>query len=330
MIELTSLHRVTNQGVKLDIPAFRVEAGEIVALVGSTGSGWEMVFELLCGKAITEQGQVRIAGVDPGKDHVGFTQKVGVLFTEDGLYKNLTAEENLLFECRLRQIPKSRNIETLALLGLSEQQHTRINQLSACQQRRLAFARAILHSPAVLLLIEPFLRCDEASIQIISEVLRKVALAGAAVLIFASESSRLVNLCDVVYVIQQGHLEEIGKPSAADTSGRPFKIPVKLEDRVALVNPSEILYAEASGDTALIQTLTERLPTQFTLSELEERLKRSGFFRAHRAYLVNLQHVREVIPFTRNSYSLRLDDPNGTILPLSKAAASELKELLDF
>jgi ABC-2 type transport system ATP-binding protein len=79
-----------------------------------------------------------------------------------------------------------------------------------------------------------------------------------------------------------------------------------------------------------LQTTERRLPTQFTLTELEERLSRSGFFRAHRGYLVNLQHVKEVIPYTRNSFSLRLDDAAGTKIPLSKSAASELRELLDY
>ena len=70
--------------------------------------------------------------------------------------------------------------------------------------------------------------------------------------------------------------------------------------------------------------------TQFTLAELEQRLARSGFFRAHRAYLVNLQHVKEVIPYTRDSFSLRLDDAANTEIPLSKTAAGELKELLGY
>jgi ABC-2 type transport system ATP-binding protein len=63
---------------------------------------------------------------------------------------------------------------------------------------------------------------------------------------------------------------------------------------------------------------------------MEERLSRSGFFRAHRGYLVNLQHVKEVIPFTRNSFSLRLNDPDNTEIPLSKSAASELSDLLGY
>jgi ABC-2 type transport system ATP-binding protein len=103
-----------------------------------------------------------------------------------------------------------------------------------------------------------------------------------------------------------------------------------MEGKVALVNPTDVLYADADEGRAFLQTAEGRLATQFTLSELEERLSRSGFFRAHRGYLVNLQHVTEVIPFTRNSFSLRLDDADGTLIPLSKSAASELRDLLGY
>jgi ABC-2 type transport system ATP-binding protein len=103
-----------------------------------------------------------------------------------------------------------------------------------------------------------------------------------------------------------------------------------MEDKIALVNPADILFVEAQDGRAFLKTAGERLPTQFTLSELEQRLSRSGFFRAHRSYLVNLQHVIEVIPYTRNSYSLRLDDPDDTTIPLSKSAAAELRELLGY
>ena len=80
----------------------------------------------------------------------------------------------------------------------------------------------------------------------------------------------------------------------------------------------------------MLQTTDGPLSTRLTLSELERRLSRSGFFRAHRGYLVNLQHVSEVIPYTRNSFTLRLSDGAGTEVPLSKMAAAELKEMLGY
>jgi len=134
-----------------------------------------------------------------------------------------------------------------------------------------------------------------------------------------------------VFPLNQGRIVAQRRPQEIPAGAtQPFKIPVKLEDRVALVNPADILYAEAESGRAGLQTSGGRMVTQYTLNELEERLSRRGFFRAHRAYLVNLQHIKEVIPYTRNSFSLRLDDEAGTEIPLSKAAAGELRDLLGY
>jgi len=100
--------------------------------------------------------------------------------------------------------------------------------------------------------------------------------------------------------------------------------------QIILVDPAEILYAFAQDDRAYLQTSEGKLSTQFTLADLEKRLVRRGFFRAHRGYLVNLQQVKEVIPFTRDSFSLRLKDIEGTEIPLSKSSERELRELLDY
>ena len=72
----------------------------------------------------------------------------------------------------------------------------------------------------------------------------------------------------------------------------------------------------------------EEFPTTFTMNELEERLQHFGFFRCHRSYIVNLQKVREVITWTRNSYSLILDDEKKSNIPLSKSKMAELKVML--
>jgi DNA-binding LytR/AlgR family response regulator len=107
-------------------------------------------------------------------------------------------------------------------------------------------------------------------------------------------------------------------------------IPARAEDKIVLIDPAEILYVFAQEDRTFLQTHNECLPTQFTLTELERRLSRSGFFRTHRAYLVNLQQVKEVIPYTRDSFNLRLKDAEGTMIPLSKSAERELRELLAY
>lgn len=106
------------------------------------------------------------------------------------------------------------------------------------------------------------------------------------------------------------------------------KIPTRMNDKIILFNPPEIDYVESSDGQTRLSIGGELYPTAFKINELEERLHSYGFFRCHRSYLVNLQKVREVITFTRNSYSLVLDDAAKTSVPLSKTKMAELKEMM--
>lgn len=330
MIEITNLQKVIDGNTALDIPALEVVSGEIVALIGPVGSGKSVLFDLLTGKKRPTTGQVRLAGLDPRADRADFSRQVGVLFSEDGLYGRRSARANLEFHCRLYGLPRSRAEETLARVGLGDHGDVRVDKLSSGLARRLAFGRAMLHEPDILLLNEPFARTDEASITLLSALMRELAHAGKTLVILANESAYLNSLSGTIHELEGGKVVESYSPQDQRRADLPFKVPVRLEGRVALVNPFDILYADMEEGRAFLQTLEGRLPTQFTLGELERRLKRSGFFRAHRAYLVNLQHVKEVIPYTRDSFSLRLDDLASTEIPLSKSAASELRELLDY
>jgi ABC-2 type transport system ATP-binding protein len=331
MIEIRDLQKVNGGISSIDIPALDVGPGEIAAMVGPTGSGKNLLYDLLAGRSRPTAGTIRLAGSDPYQDQAQLSQAVGFLFAEDAVYSHLSPLGNLEFHCQLYGLPKSRAAEVLAQVGLGDQANSKLDQLSSSLLRRLGFGRAILHWPKVLLLLEPFSRCDQTTIRLLSNLMRDQAEGGIAQLILATEQSNLESLCTVIYILSQGKIAETLHPEEEHEESLPFKIPAKLEDKkVVLLNPAEILYAYANEGRAYLVTDERHLPTQFTLSELEERLSRSGFFRAHRAYLVNLQHVKEVIPFTRNSFSLRLNDPENTEIPLSKSAAGELSDLLGY
>ncbi len=328
MIELQGLQKVVGQNVILDIPSLTVDPGEVAAVVGAAGSGTEMLLELLTGRAQPTAGHVRVAGIDPAADRSSFSRRTGVLFAEDALYKQRSVRANLSFHAQLYGLPSSRVEQVLAEVGLADHAEVRVEKLPSGLARRLAFGRATLHEPQVLLLADPFARCDQASIGLLSRLVRELAEAERTVLILAPDDAHLA-LCDAVHVLERGRIVDLRQPAAEQQFAR-LKIPVRLEARVALVNPGDILYALVQESRTYIQTAHERLPTQFTLTELEERLARSGFFRSHRGYLVNLQHVKEVIPYTRNSYTLILDDEAETEIPLSKAAANDLRDLLGY
>lgn len=330
MIELKELQKVLDQKIVVDIPLFAIKAGEVAALIGPVDSGKEIVFQLLTGRMRPTSGSVRLAGLDPYRERKTFSRQVGVLFPEDNLYKRFSVLGNLQFYCRLWRLPKTRAVEVLEQVGLADQASANTEKLSPGLSRRLALGRAILNHPKVLLLADPFAGCEQASVNLISQVVRSLVDARATVLIFTQDPANLENLCDTVYRMGQGRVLESFDPRDTQQHQQPFMVPARGEEKVILIDPAEILFVFAQDDRTYLQTLDERLPTQFTLAELEKRLSRRGFFRTHRAYLVNLQQIKEVIPFTRDSFSLRLKDPAGTKIPLSKSAERELRELLGY
>lgn len=331
MISLQGVQKVVGGRTVLEIGALHVASREIAAIVGPSSSGKTPLLDLLTGKSRPTNGTVRIASCDPASTPLAFSQNAGVLFAEDALYTTRSARGNLVLHARIRGLPCVRVDEVLTLAGLADQGNVPFADLSTGLRRRLAFGVAILHRPPVLLLVEPFARCDELSISLLTQLIRSHAGSGGAALLLTATDAYLSDFCDTIYELDQGRIVARRQPhKEAGAEALPFKIPVKLEGRVALVNPSDILYVVVDDGRCFLQTAQERLPTQFTLSELEQRLSRSGFFRAHRAYLVNLQHVTEVIPYTRSSFSLRLDDVDRSKIPLSRDAAHELREILGY
>jgi ABC-type multidrug transport system ATPase subunit len=88
MVELKHLQKVIGQNTVVEIEALAVSAGEIAAIVGPAGSGETALFDLLLGRTRPTMGTVQVAGIDPAQDKHEFSQRVGVLFAEDSLYKN--------------------------------------------------------------------------------------------------------------------------------------------------------------------------------------------------------------------------------------------------
>jgi ABC-2 type transport system ATP-binding protein len=329
-IEIDHLQKVIDGRLVLDIPSLNVGAGEIVALVGALDSGKDHLLDLILGKTPPTLGSLKLAGLAPLSDKRRLRRQLGVMFASDDHYPRQSVKANLVFYCRLHGLPASRAGEVLALVGLSDHAEVKAGKLSPPLSCRLAFGRAILHQPQLLILEEPFERCDTASVALISRLLQEFSDQGGTVLLLAQSDIHLMTLCDVIYTLEQGRITATRRPGEDPKSDLPFKIPVRLEGKVILVNPADILYAVAEESGTFLHTSQSQYPISLTLSDLEERLSRSGFFRAHRGYLVNLQHVKEVIQFTRNSYNLRLDDPLQTEIPLSKTAAGELGKLLGF
>lgn len=118
------------------------------------------------------------------------------------------------------------------------------------------------------------------------------------------------------------------EPGPASARRPPLHVAARKGDRILLFRPDEIRYAYAREKSVYIETAEGTCGVSFTLTELEERLAESGFFRSHKAYLVNLAYVKEIASWTRDSYSLILK--GGEEVPLSKHRAQELRVRLNW
>ena len=108
------------------------------------------------------------------------------------------------------------------------------------------------------------------------------------------------------------------------------KVVVRAQSRLLLVNQREICFASIEGGMISVVTSTvEGQSNCRTLEELMDQLNPETFWRAHRSYLVNIQHIREVVPWFKSSYQLRMDDPKKTEIPVSRAQTKRLRELFN-
>ncbi|MCM1989069.1 LytTR family transcriptional regulator DNA-binding domain-containing protein [Oceanirhabdus seepicola] len=106
------------------------------------------------------------------------------------------------------------------------------------------------------------------------------------------------------------------------------KVPAKVDDKIILFNPTDIIYCESRDRAAVLHTVEGEFQCSLTLAQLEQKLKAFGFFRCHRSYIVNLQNIKELIAWSKNSYSLILNDKTKSEIPLSKGRIEELKTIL--
>ncbi|CAN5746619.1 LytTR family DNA-binding domain-containing protein [soil metagenome] len=124
------------------------------------------------------------------------------------------------------------------------------------------------------------------------------------------------------------HDEREPAPSAARSGRAPLtRIPVQRGERTVLVDESTIVYASASRGYSYLQLADERVLVSFSLSELERRLQ-GKFFRVHRAYLVNLDYVRELVSDFKGGLGLVMGDHHHSRVEVSRRHARELRNAL--
>jgi two-component system, LytTR family, response regulator len=107
------------------------------------------------------------------------------------------------------------------------------------------------------------------------------------------------------------------------------KLLVRKENRQLIVDAHELVYATIeSGQITLVTTHFEGQSSYRTIEDLQADLDRETFWRVHRSYLVNINRIKEVVPWFKSSFQLRMDDKRGSEVPVSRVQTKRLRELL--
>ena len=119
-------------------------------------------------------------------------------------------------------------------------------------------------------------------------------------------------------------------PHGGEHSHQPAKLVVQAQNRLLLVSQADICFAAI--DEGVIRIVTRTFEGQSkcrTLEELQEQLDSVHFWRAHRGFVVNIDHIREVVPWFKSSYQLRMNDKAQTEIPVSRTQTKRLRELFN-
>jgi len=179
-IELQDVYKSMGGQAVLRGVSLRVERGRVLALVGRSGAGKTVILKHVIGLLRPDRGVVRIDGeslADPGAV-ARARQALGVLFQSGGLFDSLTALENVMFPLRehlhVRPAEAARQARAaLALVRLEDAEAQRPGEMSGGMRKRLAFARAIVSRPRILVLDDPTAGLDPLMTDAVVETIRR-------------------------------------------------------------------------------------------------------------------------------------------------------------
>lgn len=222
LLNVTALHKYYGDNHVLKGIDLAVEEGEVVAIIGRSGSGKSTFLRTLNGLESINDGVIEVDGeyIDAARaDLRSLRQKVGMVFQQFNLFPHLTVGENVMLAPQVVKKTPRAEAETVARqmlerVGLAEKFHAYPERLSGGQQQRVAIARALAMSPKVLLCDEITSALDPELVNEVLAVVKQLASEGMTLIMVTHEMRFAREVGDKLVFMHQGKVHEIGDPKA--------------------------------------------------------------------------------------------------------------------
>lgn len=198
--------------------SYHVDPTEIVGLLGRNGAGKTTTFRMTIGMIDADGGRIIFDGRDVTRlpMYRRARRGMGYLSQEPSIFQRLSVEDNLLAILETRRMRRrtrqARCEELLRQYGLLHLRKDHARTLSGGERRKLEIARALVTSPRLLLLDEPFSGVDPLAVEDLQDEIRKLKEMGIAVLITDHNVQQTLAVCDRAYVIDEGKVLRQGSP----------------------------------------------------------------------------------------------------------------------
>lgn len=212
-MEMIKLEQVTKgyQGNPLfaDVD-LTIQKGDIVGITGPNGSGKSVLFKMICGFIHPDAGTITVRNEQLGPTR-RFPENVGVIIDRPGYIAHKSGFENLKQLAAIRKVITDADIEqAMRTVGLQPGNRQKVKQYSLGMKQKLAIAQAIMEQQDILILDEAFNALDHDSVLRLRELLLSFKKERKTIILTSHNQQDIDALCDSVYRINQGRLEQVG------------------------------------------------------------------------------------------------------------------------
>jgi heme exporter protein A len=214
VIELESLTRHFGERTVLRDVSLTLLHGQTLAVLGRNGAGKSTLLRILATLLRPHSGSARLFGEPLPRQSWKVRGRLGLLGHEPLLYRDLSGRENLIYHARLHGVPMQRVDEVLRAVAMHDRADDPIRSLSRGMVQRLTVARAVLHSPELLLLDEPRSNLDPAAGELVEPLIGRAS--GVTRVLTSHDPQAALAESDVVLALQGGRAAYLGPPAGLD------------------------------------------------------------------------------------------------------------------